>query len=36
VAVAVLGEAFSMVHGVGFVLMGGSLLLATWPRRQGG
>ncbi|MDN3565760.1 DMT family transporter [Paeniroseomonas aquatica] len=34
VAVLVLGEAFSAVHGVGFVLMGGSLLLATWPRRE--
>ena len=33
VAVLVLGEAFSAVHGVGFVLMGGSLLLATWPQR---
>ncbi|MDB5372524.1 MAG: EamA-like transporter family protein [Belnapia sp.] len=31
VAVAVLGEAFTLVHGVGFVLMGGSLALATWP-----
>ncbi len=35
-AVAVLGEAFSVVHGVGFVLMGGSLALATWPGRRGG
>jgi drug/metabolite transporter (DMT)-like permease len=34
VAVAVLGEQFTAVHGVGFVLMGASLLLATWPRRQ--
>lgn len=31
VAVAVLGEAFTPVHAVGFVLMGGSLALATWP-----
>jgi drug/metabolite transporter (DMT)-like permease len=35
VAVAALGEAFSAVHAVGFVLMGGSLLLATWPGRRG-
>ncbi|WP_328702396.1 DMT family transporter [Belnapia arida] len=34
VAVAVLGEAFTAVHGVGFVLMAASLLLATWPRRR--
>ncbi|MBV1799363.1 DMT family transporter [Siccirubricoccus sp. G192] len=34
VAVAVLGESFSVVHGMGFALMGGSLLLATWPRRR--
>ncbi len=34
VAVAVLGEEFTAVYGVGFVLMGASLLLATWPRRQ--
>lgn len=33
VAVAALGEAFTVVHGMGFALMGGSLLLATWPRR---
>lgn len=30
-AVAMLGEAFTPVHGLGFALMGGSLLLATWP-----
>jgi hypothetical protein len=24
------------VHGLGFVLMGGSLLLATWPQRGQG
>ena len=36
VAVLVLGEEFTPVHGVGFVLMGGSLLLATWPRRGQG
>ncbi|SDD35783.1 DMT family transporter [Belnapia rosea] len=35
VAVAVLGEAFTAVHGVGFVLMGASLLLATWARGRG-
>jgi len=34
-AVAVLGEQFGAVHAVGFVLMGTSLLLATWPRRSG-
>ena len=34
VAVAVLGESFSVVHAMGFALMGGSLLLATWPRRR--
>jgi len=33
-AVALLGEAFSMVHVLGFGLMGGSLLLATWPGRR--
>ena len=36
VAVLVLGEEFTPVHGVGFVLMGGSLLLATWPQRGQG
>lgn len=36
VAVLVLGEEFTAVHGLGFVLMGGSLLLATWPRRGQG
>lgn len=35
VAVAVLGEEFTAVHGAGFVLMGASLLLATWPRGRG-
>ncbi len=33
-AVAVLGEGFGAVHAVGFVLMGASLLLATWPGRR--
>lgn len=32
-AVLFLGESFSAIHAVGFVLMGASLLLATWPRR---
>lgn len=39
VAVAVLGESFTATHAVGFVLMGASLALATWPaaqRRRGG
>jgi drug/metabolite transporter (DMT)-like permease len=31
-AVLALGEQFTLVHGCGFALMGGSLLLATWPR----
>ncbi len=35
-AVAVLGESIGMAHGIGFVLMGASLLLATWPRRVAG
>lgn len=35
-AVALLGERFTMTHAVGFALMGGSLLLATWPGRRGG
>jgi drug/metabolite transporter (DMT)-like permease len=35
-AVAVLGEAFGTVHALGFALMGGSLLLATWPGRGTG
>jgi drug/metabolite transporter (DMT)-like permease len=30
-AVAILGEAFTPVHAWGFGLLGGSLLLATWP-----
>jgi drug/metabolite transporter (DMT)-like permease len=34
VAVGVLGEPFTAVHGAGFVLLLGSLLLATWPRRR--
>ena len=34
-AVALLGERFGAVHGLGFALMGTSLLLATWPRRGG-
>lgn len=31
VAVGFLGETFSAVHGAGFVLLAGSMLLATWP-----
>lgn len=34
VAVALLGEAFTTVHAMGFALMMGSVLLATWPRRK--
>jgi drug/metabolite transporter (DMT)-like permease len=34
VAVGVLGEPFTAVHGAGFVLLIGSLLLATWPARR--
>lgn len=34
-AVLVLGEAFTAGHGAGFVLMLGSILLATWPARSG-
>jgi len=34
-AVWVLGERFSVLHAVGFALMLGSLLLATWPARRG-
>jgi drug/metabolite transporter (DMT)-like permease len=34
VAVGVLGEPFTTVHGAGFVLLLGSLLLATWPTRR--
>ena len=34
VAVVFLGEAFGAVHGLGFGLMLGSVLLATWPRRR--
>ncbi|WBV42841.1 DMT family transporter [Pseudoroseomonas cervicalis] len=38
VAVALLGESFSGLHGLGLGLMLGSIALATWPRRgrQGG
>lgn len=32
-AVLFLGESFSAIHAAGFVLMVGSLLLATWPGR---
>lgn len=35
VAVAVLEESFTATHAVGFVLMGASLALATWPGRRG-
>ncbi len=34
VAVGVLGEPFTPVHGAGFVLLMMSLLLATWPERR--
>ncbi len=34
-AVLVLGERFTVLHAVGFALMLGSLLLATWPARRG-
>ena len=34
VAVGILGEPFTAVHGAGFVLLLGSLLLATWPSRR--
>ncbi|MFT8245912.1 DMT family transporter [Roseomonas sp. BN140053] len=33
-AVAFLGERFTAAHGIGFVLMLGSVLLATWPGRR--
>lgn len=33
VAVTLLGEAFTTVHAAGFVLMMGSVAVATWPRR---
>ena len=33
VAVGLLGEPFTSVYAAGFVLLVGSLLLATWPRR---
>lgn len=35
VAVLLLGEPFGLVHAAGFVLLTGSLLLATWPARRG-
>jgi len=34
VAVVVLGETFTATHAAGFVLMMGSVAVATWPRRQ--
>lgn len=34
VAVLLLGERFSAVHGLGFALMMASVLVATWPRRR--
>ncbi|MBK1658328.1 DMT family transporter [Paracraurococcus ruber] len=34
-AVLALGEQFTTTHALGFALMGGSLLLATWPKRVG-
>ncbi|KAA2215223.1 DMT family transporter [Pseudoroseomonas oryzae] len=36
VAVALLGEAFQPLHGLGFALMLGSIGLATWPGRRNG
>ncbi|MGG5818288.1 DMT family transporter [Falsiroseomonas sp. HW251] len=36
VAVFVLNEPFTSVHAAGFVLLTGSLLLATWPTRKRG
>jgi drug/metabolite transporter (DMT)-like permease len=36
VAVTMLGEAFTITHAAGFVLMMGSVAVATWPRRGGG
>ncbi len=36
VGVLVFGERFTLAHGAGFVLMLGSILLATWPSRQAG
>ncbi len=35
VAVSLLGEAFTVTHAAGFVLMMGSVAVATWPRRGG-
>ena len=34
VAILVLGEPATLIHAAGFVLLMGSLLLATWPSRQ--
>jgi len=31
----VLGEAFTATHAAGFLLMLGSVAVATWPRRGG-
>ena len=36
VAVSLLGEAFTVTHAAGFVLMMGSVAVATWPRWGGG
>lgn len=36
VGVLVLGERFTLAHGVGLALMLGSILLATWPSRRAG
>ena len=36
VAVTLLGESFTLTHAAGFVLMMGSVAVATWPRRGGG
>lgn len=33
-AIAFLGEAFTGVHAAGFLLLTGSMLLATWPSRR--
>lgn len=35
-AVALLGESFGVEHALGFLLMGASLALATWPQRGSG
>ena len=34
VAILLLGEPFTAVHAAGFLLLTGSLLLATWPTRR--